>query len=883
MAKAWKAGWYPYRSTGIPGQLRYWDGTAWTGHWANPSLDAARRGEMAKRGVAAPAAWHPDPTEDNPGRLRWWDGRVWTQNVHNPAGSPSPATKAPEPASTPAAPPPAAPPTPPPSPPTPAARVVAPKPVRKPMSKRSKIITATSLVTVAVLAFSAIGYVVYEKLNQLPICSEAGNDFTLDVPIELMTTAKPVCTDPVAGLDYTAPVSGLTDGEVTFEFPTALSHDDVVAEKGVPKEEAGRWGFQVFADPALTVELPFYVGDSEDGSGWEIASLEEAWYQAAFGEPYQKELGLDECCVDIQLRDHYYYFEGADGEKVPTAGQWGLRDVYYLVRYVDAKGHELERPVVSEFRFEHKLATPRMSVGTDPASPGTLTFAWDAVPGADTYVIVVGSTDLSNGEAQNWRNYAVVGGTTETTWTADSAFRAETNWSWRENYRAYQNYTLELFQFREDYDQNPDDYGGWDVGDWEYGVVAIGSDSEGKKIASALGAVDALDVAASSAFAFSEYTFLDRWGGQIAFGTEFATFDDIPTSVPIITLDGKIVDAPAVLVGATLLRADDAVRPGVVQIGLFAAGTQLGVPVFVEIPDGEDALDLIDEYNERALYDSPLQGAAEATMGHYVLSEATLLDAAPRTDYPVHQGTHPFVTFLGNHMVARTEAIDVARWLNQPGLPDVWDAVYEAIRQNPYAYVLDASASGTVIYVRYAYGDGDYQQHQAELKSAVEQAVASIITPGSSARDKAKAINSYLVNNVEYDYGAWEVMGGYNGADWWEHARDMGQLHAWEANGVFKEHTVVCAGYAIAFAALGMEAGLPVEFVQGVVTYNGGLHAWTKVQVDGTWYAVDSTWNDSPQGNKYLLIKDSQFTGYSKRSQDSVWVLDSNAGWFATP
>lgn|GEM_PF-6563596 len=53
------AGWFPDPSA--PGQLRYWDGAAWT---AATHLSPAQ-----------PAAWYPDPARA--GWMRWWDGAKW--------------------------------------------------------------------------------------------------------------------------------------------------------------------------------------------------------------------------------------------------------------------------------------------------------------------------------------------------------------------------------------------------------------------------------------------------------------------------------------------------------------------------------------------------------------------------------------------------------------------------------------------------------------------------------------------------------------------------------------------------------------------------------------------------------------------------------------
>ena len=58
----------------------------------------------------------------------------------------------------------------------------------------------------------------------------------------------------------------------------------------------------------------------------------------------------------------------------------------------------------------------------------------------------------------------------------------------------------------------------------------------------------------------------------------------------------------------------------------------------------------------------------------------------------------------------------------------------------------------------------------------------------------------------------------------------------------------VCEGYARAFKVLCDAAGIPCVLVDGYAknsaNENGEAHMWNYVQVDGSWYAVDVTWND---------------------------------------
>jgi len=71
-AAAAPAGWYVDASDAT--RLRYWDGTAWTDHFAPTSRTAAAPHAPAPPPSAVPAGWYPDP--EGLGQ-RWWDGVMW--------------------------------------------------------------------------------------------------------------------------------------------------------------------------------------------------------------------------------------------------------------------------------------------------------------------------------------------------------------------------------------------------------------------------------------------------------------------------------------------------------------------------------------------------------------------------------------------------------------------------------------------------------------------------------------------------------------------------------------------------------------------------------------------------------------------------------------
>lgn len=132
-----------------------------------------------------------------------------------------------------------------------------------------------------------------------------------------------------------------------------------------------------------------------------------------------------------------------------------------------------------------------------------------------------------------------------------------------------------------------------------------------------------------------------------------------------------------------------------------------------------------------------------------------------------------------------------------------------------------------------------------------------------------------MISNAAYDVEAFEV--SRSGGD------TSAYRDAWRADGLFNGGLVVCLGYANAYSALMNAAGVPTVVVTGSVL-DGGGHAWNKVNVDGTWLAVDTTWNDVDYAqNQYLLIPDSGFTEAAQRAEDLSWIRDDQVAVYATP
>lgn len=89
--------------------------------------------------------------------------------------------------------------------------------------------------------------------------------------------------------------------------------------------------------------------------------------------------------------------------------------------------------------------------------------------------------------------------------------------------------------------------------------------------------------------------------------------------------------------------------------------------------------------------------------------------------------------------------------------------------------------------------------------------------------------NDYLVDNCVYDKEAAE-------------SEEL-EGHENDAYGALVEKKAVCEGYSRAFQLLCNRLGVDCINISG--TADGEGHAWNNVKLDGEWYEVDVTWNDT--------------------------------------
>lgn len=127
------------------------------------------------------------------------------------------------------------------------------------------------------------------------------------------------------------------------------------------------------------------------------------------------------------------------------------------------------------------------------------------------------------------------------------------------------------------------------------------------------------------------------------------------------------------------------------------------------------------------------------------------------------------------------------------------------------AYTMDAGA--------YAQAKDLYHR---ELEAIVAQ-----VPQGSTDLEKVLFIHDYLATHYEYDY----------------------TFRNYDAYSFLRDGKGVCQAYMLVFSDLMRELDVPVSYVSS----NCINHTWNMVELDGTWYHVDVTWDDPAIGGADVM------------------------------
>ncbi len=181
--------------------------------------------------------------------------------------------------------------------------------------------------------------------------------------------------------------------------------------------------------------------------------------------------------------------------------------------------------------------------------------------------------------------------------------------------------------------------------------------------------------------------------------------------------------------------------------------------------------------------------------------------------------------------------------------------------------------------VAWAYLNNDKSMLCEEELVLYDTAVAWLeenISEDMTDYDKCVAIHDYISGSVKYSN---ELLAALNTS----YTFDWGIT----AYGAMIDHLTICQGYADAFDMLTSMLGMECTQVAG--SGGGELHNWVLIQLDGSWYHVDCTWDatafpggDGTCSKAYLFVSDEQMRRthsweaslYPEATDSSYWYYE---------
>lgn len=222
----------------------------------------------------------------------------------------------------------------------------------------------------------------------------------------------------------------------------------------------------------------------------------------------------------------------------------------------------------------------------------------------------------------------------------------------------------------------------------------------------------------------------------------------------------------------------------------------------------------------------------ELTLEKRSLASRTQLTSLLCRDHLTNEGQFEAYDAISDHVLSA----DTGRFeLNKADKNDLQIALNAFRADHPEVFWLDTESC----YRYYEYEDGplvvemNYTLTGDELKNDIELLSAAVEEISSKAPDNASDydvelyLNEYLISNCAYQPEGIEKHNAYG-------ALVLGQA--------------VCDGYSHAFQLLCRRLGIECTVIEGTSDFNENAedgHMWNCILLDGDWYHVDVTWDDT--------------------------------------
>lgn len=151
------------------------------------------------------------------------------------------------------------------------------------------------------------------------------------------------------------------------------------------------------------------------------------------------------------------------------------------------------------------------------------------------------------------------------------------------------------------------------------------------------------------------------------------------------------------------------------------------------------------------------------------------------------------------------------------------------------------------VYGGYLYDSAQVSSIKEKIGQVLQTALAQV-NSDMTPYQKELVLHDWLVKQVTYNYAA--VTNPENNKD------------AFTIYGALINNSAVCEGYSKAYQLIMYALNIPCTVVTGF-SLSQGPHMWNEVQLNGLWYGLDTTWDDTNSEevlHSYFNISDAQMS-----------------------
>lgn len=150
------------------------------------------------------------------------------------------------------------------------------------------------------------------------------------------------------------------------------------------------------------------------------------------------------------------------------------------------------------------------------------------------------------------------------------------------------------------------------------------------------------------------------------------------------------------------------------------------------------------------------------------------------------------------------------------------------------------------------------KEEEDYINENLNSIVKSIIKPEMSEYEKVKTIHDYIKNRYSYDDDLYSFILKLNNGQITDNTTRNEVYRSTSVYSALNSNKTVCQGYAMTAYKMLKGAGIECKIISG--TLKGQEHVWNKVKVNGIWYYLDITADDTSKTDDYFLVSDSVLT-----------------------